>query len=101
MKAKTPTTLQEIRLQSREAMLSLANRYGVQDIQVFGSVARGDATAASDIDVLISVPDKEHFDFFKFWYELEDLVGRDVDLVERDSIHWAIKEQVLQEAQPL
>lgn len=60
----------------------LQREFGVTDLAVFGSVARGDATATSDIDILV------HFEgpaisrrYFGVQFYLEDLLGCPVDLV--------------------
>lgn len=61
---------------------SLADRYGISNVRIFGSVARGDADARSDIDFLVDVPrDASLFDLSRFRRELSDLLGVDVDVV--------------------
>lgn len=50
-------------LQKREAIVEIARRYGAHDIRIFGSVARGDATESSDLDLIVRFdPDRSLFD---------------------------------------
>ena len=61
---------------------SLADRYGISNVRIFGSVARGDAHSRSDVDFLVDVPrDASLFDLSRFRRELSDLLGVDVDVV--------------------
>jgi predicted nucleotidyltransferase len=60
----------------------LADRYGISNVRIFGSVARGDAHSRSDIDFLVDVPrDASLFDLSRFRRELADLLGVDVDVI--------------------
>ena len=73
--------------------------YGVEEIGVFGSFARGDNTLDSDVDIAIEINhDKVVVGFFEFARMerfLEGLLGRKVDLVTKRSIKPYIKERVL------
>jgi predicted nucleotidyltransferase len=81
---KIPPTLAELRSR-REEILRLANQYGVFNVRVFGSVARGEANAESDIDLLISAREGvSMFDLVGLWLDLQDLLGRDISLVTDD-----------------
>lgn len=61
---------------------SLADGYGISNVRIFGSVARGDAHSRSDIDFLVDVPrDASLFDLSRFRRELSDLLGVDVDVI--------------------
>jgi predicted nucleotidyltransferase len=67
---------------SRERILEVAARRRVSDVRVFGSVARGDATAGSDVDLLVHPgPDASLFDLAGFMAEIAELLGVDVDVV--------------------
>jgi hypothetical protein len=87
----------------RDAILEIAAKHGAYNVRVFGSVARGEATADSDIDLLIDYD----LDRITPWFpaglmlDLEKLLNRKVDVVPADSVHYFIKERVLQEAVPL
>ncbi|MFT2713146.1 helix-turn-helix domain-containing protein [Clavibacter sp. Sh2126] len=67
---------------SRERILEVAARRRVTDVRVFGSVARGDATAGSDVDLLVHpAPDASLFDLAGFMAEVTELLGMHVDVV--------------------
>lgn len=60
----------------------LAARFGVRDLALFGSTARGSAREDSDVDVLVSFDGPATSDrYFGVQFYLEDLLGRPVDLV--------------------
>ncbi|QQS47409.1 MAG: nucleotidyltransferase family protein [Acidobacteriota bacterium] len=95
-------TLQELLKNKKEAIVELAGKYGASNIRVFGSVARGDETPASDIDLLVDMDsDSSLFDQIALQEEIEILLGRKIDLVTEDSIYWLIRRRVLKEAIPL
>jgi len=76
----------------------ILERYGVQYAGVFGSVARGEETPRSDVDVLVVL--KRPVSLLKFFAlndELENVLGRKVDLVTRDSLNPHVKPFALQE----
>lgn len=87
----------------RPRLAELCRKYGVIELSVFGSVARGDDRPDSDVDFLyVNDPDNVlGMEFFGLGEELEELVGRKVDLVPKDYLHWVIKESILAEARPL
>jgi len=67
---------------SRERILEVAVRCRVDDVRVFGSIARGDATAGSDVDLLVHPkPDASIFDVAGFMAEVTELLGIHVDVV--------------------
>lgn len=81
MTAKKPITLADLRAK-RDDILRLAEARGVYNVRVFGSVARGEATANSDVDLLVSA--KSHLDMFDLvglWLDLQELLVCDVSLV--------------------
>lgn len=64
-------------------ILEIAKQYGVSDIRVFGSVARGDADEDSDVDLLVHVSDEASLiDLVRCRRDIINLCGREVDLVE-------------------
>lgn len=77
-------------------------RYGARNPRVFGSVARGDADAGSDVDFLVEMePGRSLFDLGGLQYELERLLGRPVDVVTERGLKARIRGRVLREAVPL
>ncbi len=84
----------------RAQVLRLAERYGADEVRVFGSVARQEATLASDIDLLVT-PTGPKFDPVSLSVKLEQLLDRPVDLVTEAALHWFVQPQVVAEAVPL
>lgn len=86
----------------REEILRLAERRGARRIRVFGSVVRGQEDPDSDIDFLVEMaPDRSLFDRGGLLMDLQDLLGRDVDVVAEKSLREEYRERVLAEARPL
>ena len=89
----------ELISQRREQIMSLAARYGASHIRVFGSFARGTADDRSDIDFLVDLaPGRSLFDLGGFLYELQQLLGRNVDVVTTAGLRPRIRDRVLSEA---
>lgn len=88
--------------QNRDRVLETTARYGAYNVRVFGSVARGEATASSDIDFLVSMePGRSLMDLGGLLYELQNLLGVNVDVVTEKGLRARIREKVLREAIPL
>jgi hypothetical protein len=69
---------------------------------VFGSIVRGEDNEDSDIDFLIELePGRSLLDHVALIQDLEDLLGRRIDVVTESALHWYIKPHVLEEAVPL
>lgn len=86
----------------REEILRIAARHGAATVRVFGSVARGDARPDSDIDFLVELErGRSLMDLGGLLSDLEELLGRRVDVVEPAGLHWYIRDRVLAEAKPL
>jgi len=80
----------------------LGVRFGVHDIRVFGSVARGEAGPDSDIDLLVDyIPGHGGFAFVEFCEAVEKLLGRRVDVVTERSLPPRIRDRVLAQALPI
>jgi hypothetical protein len=87
---------------NREAIIHAAAEHGVTNVRIFGSAARGDARPDSDVDVLVDLePGRNLFDLGGFLMDVQDILGRPVHVVTEGSVHWYIRDRVLQEAQPL
>jgi predicted nucleotidyltransferase len=86
----------------RGAILALAARHGARNVRVFGSVARGEADAASDIDFLVDFePGRSLLDLAALLVDLEDLLGHPVDVVTEPGLKARIRQRVLAEAVPV
>lgn len=98
----TYATMEALLAANRDAILAIAERHGARNVRVFGSFARGDATETSDVDLLVSTTDHT-----SPWFpaglklDLEQLLGRRVDVVTEDGIYWLLRPRILREARPL
>jgi predicted nucleotidyltransferase len=89
-------------LERREEILAVAARHGARAVRIFGSVARGEETPASDLDLLVEFePGRSLLDQIALAQDLEDLLGREVDVVTEKGLHWYIRDRVCREAVPL
>ncbi len=83
----------------RDEILRIAGAHGARDLRLFGSVSRGEATARSDIDLLINLdPGRTLLDIVAIKQDLEDLLGCKVDVVTEDAVSPYIREQILKDA---
>jgi predicted nucleotidyltransferase len=86
----------------REEIIHAAALRGARNVRVFGSVVRGEAQPDSDIDFLVDLdPGRSLLDLGGLLMDLQQLLGRDVDVVTEQGLHWYIREQVLAEAMNL
>lgn len=86
----------------RVEVLDLAEAYGAHNVRVFGSVARGEASAESDIDLLVDFDIKQGLlPMMKLADELEDLLGRRIDVAPVLALKPEVAERALAEAVPL
>ncbi len=94
--------IEEILKSKRAEILRIAHKHGVGQIRVFGSVARGEADEQSDVDFLVQVTGPT-----PPWFpgglvaDLEQLLGRKVDVVEPEAIREPLREKIIKEAVPL
>ena len=94
--------IQEIISKHREQILKVAEKYGASDVRVFGSFARGTADEKSDVDFLVNLaPGRSLFDLGGLLYELQELIGRRVDVVTPAGLRPRIRDRVLREALPI
>jgi hypothetical protein len=95
-------TLQELRATKRDEILRIAARRGARNVRVFGSVARGESDAASDVDFLVDLePGRSLFDLSGLLIDLEAALRTEVDVVTERGLRARIREGVLREAVPL
>lgn len=95
-------SVDELLRDKRDAILRIAASHGARNVRVFGSVARGQAGPDSDIDLLVDLePGRSLLDLSGLWVDLNDLLGRRVDIVTEQSIYWLLRRRILKEARPL
>ena len=95
-------TIERLLAEKRDEILRLAASRGARNVRVFGSVARGEARADSDIDLLVDVESgRSLLDVVGLWLDLEDLLGRKVDLLTEGGVNPHLRETILTEARPL
>ncbi len=85
--------------QKRQQIIELAQAHGVSNVRVFGSVARGDANAQSDVDFLVDInTDFGLLERIALKQDLEKLLNKTVDIATEKGLHWYIRERVTKEA---
>lgn len=94
--------IDELLREKQEEILQIAAKHGAYNVRVFGSVARGEAKADSDVDFLVEIEaGRNLLDRIALIQELEALLGRKVDVAKLKNLHECIREKVLKEAVPL
>jgi len=86
----------------RARLLEIAREAGVEGLWVFGSVRRREARRLSDVDLLVTW--KRPVSLLELAGLVDRLsreLGRRVELVDRESLHWAVAPQILTEAVPV
>jgi predicted nucleotidyltransferase len=87
---------------NRELIRRIAEKHGARNVRVFGSVARGDAGPDSDVDLLVDTGA-----WTSAWFpgglvaDLEDVLGRRVDVVTERGLIAELRERVFREAVPV
>lgn len=88
--------------QKRDEILEIASRYGARDVRIVGSVARGDVTRESDLDLIVRFePGRSLFDHGGLIVDLEELLGVKVDVISERGMRDRFRDRVLKEAVPL
>jgi len=92
-------TLRELLTAKREAILRLAARRGAGNVRIFGSAARGENDAASDVDFLVDLePGRSLLDLGRLQRDLEELLAAKVDVVSSRGLCERVRERVLRDA---
>ena len=87
---------------NKNSINKIAADHGALSVRIFGSFARGEENAYSDIDLLVELePDRSLLDIIALKYEIEELTGRKVDVVTTKGISPYLAEQIIREAVPL
>ena len=91
-------TLDHLR-QRRDQIIALASRHGARNVRVFGSVARGDAVAGSDLDLVVDFePGRSLMDHGELIMDLEAILGCRVDVVSARGLRDRFRERGLADA---
>jgi predicted nucleotidyltransferase len=94
--------LEQLLHEKRDEIKRIAARHGAYNIRVFGSVARGEARPESDIDLLIDVgPTTSSWFPAGLILDLEELLGRRVEVTTEKALNPDLRDYVLREAIPL
>ncbi len=88
-------------LEKRDDILSIAARHGASNVRVFGSVARDEAGQESDVDFLMDTLPNGLLEYMGLIQDLEDLLGRRVDVGSERQLHRVVRDRVIREAIPL
>jgi predicted nucleotidyltransferase len=93
--------LQRLRAR-RHDILGYAADHGARNVRVFGSTARGESGATSDVDLLVEMePGRSLLDLVGLWQDLEDLLGTRVDVLSDGGVSPHLRERIDAEAVPL
>ena len=94
--------IQELLRDKRGQIMKLAASYGARNIRIFGSVARGEDASDSDVDFLVDLePGRNLLDLGGLLMDLQQLLGRPVDVVTERGLRPRVRTRVLTEALPL
>ena len=99
----TPASSLAMLREHRAEISAAAERVGARNVRVFGSVARGEDTQESDADLLVDFPARERglLPLLTFAEEVEQIVGRQVDVAAVEVMTEPVRERALAEAVPL
>jgi hypothetical protein len=82
-----------------DEILRLARERGARNVRLFGSAARGEDQPDSDLDLLVDMEEgRSLVDHVALKQDLEDLLGREIDVVTERSLHPRLRDRVLREA---
>ena len=95
-------TTEQLVQSRREEILRIAAGHGAHNVRVFGSVARGEASEESDIDLLVDMePGRSGLELAGLILDLEALLGRKVDVATEAGLYWLLRRRILKEARAL
>lgn len=83
----------------RQEILGCAAKHGAHNVRVFGSTARGETGATSDVDLLVEMqPGRSLIDLVGLWQDLEDLLGTHVDVLSEGGVSPFLHERIYADA---
>lgn len=86
----------------RQDILRIAAGHGARNVRLFGSAARAEDRAESDLDLLVEMESGRSFlDLVALGQDLEEFLHRRVDVLTDSSVHPAIRPHILADARPL
>ena len=95
-------TIQDLLKEKREEIIRIAAEHGARNVRVFGSVVRGEADDTSDVDFLVDMePNRSLLDVGALLSDLQELLGRKVDVVSEKGLYWLLRRRILKGARPL
>ena len=95
------TTIDVLKIK-RNDILRLASQHGAHHVRVFGSVSRGEAGPASDVDLLVQMDSgRSLLDLIGLTQELESILQRKVDVLTDEGLSPYLKERIQAEAVPV
>jgi hypothetical protein len=95
-------TLDELRRSKRDEILRIATKHGASNVRVFGSLARGEHSPSSDIDILVDMdPDRSLMDLGGLLMELQEVLQVRVDVATEDMLRPKVREGAMRDAVPL
>ena len=101
-RSERTTVIEDLLREKRDEILRIAEKHGARNVRIFGSVAHGEATEASDLDLLVDTAEQTSPWFpAGFAAELEALLGQRVDVVTSNGLYWLLRRRILKEARPL
>ncbi|GAB4282268.1 MAG: nucleotidyltransferase [Oscillatoriaceae cyanobacterium] len=96
------TSLRELLQENREEIIKIATKHGAYNLRIFGSVARGEERQDSDVDFLVEMEsDRNLLDRIGLMQDLEDLLGRKVDVATVKVLRDFCREGILKDSVPL
>ncbi len=92
----------ELLRKKRAEILAIAAKHGASNVRIFGSVARGEYTTTSDVDILVDMHgDRSLLDLVALKQDIEELLGRRADVLTEESISRYLRDRIRAEARPL
>lgn len=82
-------------IKNENEIIELMNQYNVKTVRVFGSIARGEDTETSDVDMIVDMPNSSLYNYGCFKYQLEKLLETPVDMLTYSSLEKKVLEHFI------